>query len=116
MAYFRRLAFSSHHSLSWRLFMGPPPPVGGAFSAAKVVKSGEKKSDSCKATFTHVVEISERKSSTHIWGGVQPWDLSRCPGRIESYPFIMESSIFKPYSASLKFMHAGKLAVALSTS
>ena len=48
--------------------------------------------------------------------GVQPWDLARCPGRIESYRFIMESSKSKPYSASLKFMHARKLAVALSTS
>ena len=48
--------------------------------------------------------------------GVQPWDLARCPGRIESYRFIMESSKSKPYSASLIFMHAGKLAVPLSTS
>ena len=49
-------------------FYGSPTPVGGAFSDAKVIKSGETNSDSCKATFTHVVEISERKSSkTHIW-------------------------------------------------
>ena len=35
--------------------------------------------------------------------GVQPWDLSRFSWRIESYRFIMESSIFKPYSASYDF-------------
>ena len=42
--------------------------------------------------------------------GAQPWDLSRCPGRIESYRFIMESSIFKPYSVSYGIQacwHAG---------
>ena len=34
----------------------------------KVIKNGEQKLDSCKATFIAVVEISERKSSTtHIW-------------------------------------------------
>ena len=30
--------------------------------------------------------------------------LSRCPGRIESYRFIMEPSIFEQYSASLGFL------------
>ena len=38
------------------------------FQVQEVVKSGEKESDSCETTFTHVVEVSERKSSkTHIW-------------------------------------------------
>ena len=47
--------------------------------------------------------------------GVQPWDLARCPGRIESYRFIMESSIFKPILQVMVSRHADKLAVALST-
>ena len=48
--------------------------------------------------------------------GLQPWDLASFSRRIKSYRFIMESSKSKPYSANLKFMHALKLAVALSTS
>ena len=46
--------------------------------------------------------------------GVRPWDLARIHGRIESFRFIMESSIFKPYSASYDFLACGKLPVALS--
>ena len=32
--------------------------------------------------------------------GVQPWDLSSCPGRIKSYRFIMEMSIFMRWASS----------------
>ena len=97
--------------------MGPPPPVGGAFSGAKVVKSGEKNRIAAKPRSHMWSKFRKENHQKLTFGeGVQPWDLARCPWRIERYRFIMESSKSKPYSASLKSMHAGKLAVALSTS
>ena len=35
--------------------------------------------------------------------GVHPWDLARIQRGIESFRFIMESSIFKPYSERWSF-------------
>ena len=82
--------------------MGPPPPGGGAISSAK---SGK---------IWRIKNLIAAKPRSELWSkfrkenhqkltfraGVQPWDLSRFSWRIESYRFIMESSIFKPYSAS----------------
>ena len=68
---------------------------GGPGSAKNDPKSARvtrkmTKVDSCKAMFIALVEGE----------GVQPWDIARCPWRIERYRFIMESSKSKPYSAS----------------
>ena len=98
--------------------MGPPPPVGGAFSGAKSCQNWRNKNRIAAKPRSHMWSKFRKENHQKLtFGeGAQPWDLARCPGRIDGYRFIMESSKSKPYSASLKFMHARKLAVALSTS
>ena len=93
--------------------MGSPP-----FSGAKSAQISRKKNRIAAKPRSHMWSTFRKENHQKLTfrEGVQPWDLARGPGRMESYRFIMESSKSKPYSASLKFMHARKLAVALSIS
>ena len=99
-------------------FYGSPTPSRwGIFSFKKWSNLVKKNRIAAKPRSHMWSRIRKENHQKLTFGeGVQPWDLARCPGRIERYRFIMESSKSKPYSASLKFMHALKLAVALSTS
>ena len=99
-------------------FYGSPTPSRWSIFSCKKWSNLAKKNRIAAKTRSHMWSTFQKEDHQKLtFGeGVQPWDLARCSGRIESYRFIMESSKSKPYSASLKFMHARKLAVALSTS
>ena len=99
-------------------FYGSPTPSRWSFFRCKKLSKLANKNRIAAKPRSHMWSKFRKENHQKLtFGeGVQPWDLARCPGRIESYRFIMESSKSKPYSASLKFMHARKLAVALSTS
>ena len=75
--------------------MGPPPPVGEHFLVQKVVNSGGKNWIAAKPR-SHMWSKFRKENHQKLTFRecVQPWDLSRCPGHIESYRFMLEMSIF----------------------
>ena len=76
--------------------MGPPPPVGGAFSAAKSGQIWQKNNRIAAKPRSHMWSKFRKENHQKLtFGeGVQPWDLARSIGRIESYRSMVEMLIF----------------------
>ena len=76
--------------------MGPSPPVGGAFSGANNCQIRRTKNRIAAKPRSHMWSTFRKENHQKLtFGeGVQPWDLARCPGRIESYRSMLELSIF----------------------